>query len=131
MRKLILCCALVQAAQAQGTRDDYARAEKFISRDPIVFEGTVTPNWIEKQERFWYRRSAPDGTEFLMVDAPKAERAPAFDHARLAAALSRATGRTYAAKKLPFERFDLIEKNSAIRIEAAGLEWTCTLAEYE
>ena len=47
-------------------------------------------NWIESTSRFWYRKSVKGGNEFVLVDAETLAKKPAFDHERLAAALSAA-----------------------------------------
>jgi hypothetical protein len=52
-----------------------------------------TPTWVGTTHRFYYRRSLANGYEFLMVDADTQNKQPAFDHRRLADALSRAAGR--------------------------------------
>src|SRR5205085_1355239 len=71
------------------TASDYARAEKWMpyNTNPIVFRAGVRPTWIA-DERFWYRITTAEGSEFLLVDTAKGTRAPAFDHAKLAAAIS-------------------------------------------
>ncbi|HXI94119.1 MAG TPA: hypothetical protein VNO24_29450, partial [Blastocatellia bacterium] len=71
------------------TTADYARAEKFMAYNttPLVFGSGVRPNWLT-DERFWYRNSTAEGTEFVLVDAKRGTRTPAFDHSKLAAALS-------------------------------------------
>src|SRR5690242_12752960 len=80
------------------TTADYARAEKAMgyNTNQLVFRTGVRPNWLPG-DRFWYRVTTPEGSEFVMVDAVKGSRAPAFDHARLAAAISAAAGQTYDA----------------------------------
>ena len=128
----ILCalCASV-ALHAQGTRQDYARAERFLPSRGDLGGGQVNPNWIEKQDRFWYRKASSEAAEFLLVDAKTGERKPLFDQEKLAAALSRAAGRVYEAKRLPFQRLELIEKDNAVRFDAGGRAWTCQLNTYE
>ncbi len=84
-------------ASAQGTLADYQRAEKFLPGNVRhqIYVADVTPHWIEKTSRFWYRKAGPSGTEFILVDATQNTSAPAFDHAKLAASLSRAAKREY------------------------------------
>ena len=61
---------------------------------------------------------------------PAGTRRPAFDHVRLAAALSEAAGQHYEHTKLPFDRISFTENEDAIRFDAAGHTWTCNLDTY-
>ncbi len=119
-------------AYAQGTQADYERAARFLSPNiqRLVYSADIRPQWVKDSQRFWYRKPGPD-KEFLLVDAAKNTRAPAFDHAKLAAALSRSAGKEYQPNKLPFESFEFAEKGGAIRFEAEGQRWTCDLATYK
>src|SRR5213593_4885376 len=77
-------------AASQGLRTDYARAQQFLPEEirKLVYDGQVDPHWMAGTSRFWYQKEGPDGREFLMVDAAEGSRGAAFDHARLAAALT-------------------------------------------
>ena len=121
------------ATYAQGTRGDYLRAESFLPWNVrrLVAEADVTPHWIEGSHRFWYHKEGPSGSEFVLVDADRSTHAPAFDHARLAAALSAAIGKGFTATKLPFDTLDFTENGAAIRFEAEGTRWTCNLSAYQ
>ena len=106
---LFLTFALVAApafaqtphAPAKLTADDYARAERFLPQNvnPLVYRGAVRPNWLD-DDRFWYRNAIPEGAEYVLVDPARRTRARAFDHERLAAALSAATGKTLEPLRL-------------------------------
>jgi hypothetical protein len=71
------------------TSEDYARAERFMgyNTQSLIFRMTVRPTWLA-DDRFWYRNSIPGGAEFILVDPARGTRERAFDHDRLAAALS-------------------------------------------
>ena len=93
---------------AQGTRADYERAEQFLSWNvrKLVSEAAITPHWIAGGDTFWYLKEVADGREFWRVDPQHQKRVPAFDHARLASALSKATAKEVTATKLPFRTFE-------------------------
>src|SRR5579864_1257986 len=120
-------------AFAQGTVEDYQRASMFQTggQRRLITVAEVRPHWIEKTSRFWYRTPDPKATEFLLVDPAQNTSAPAFDHARLAATLSRLTKQEYSATKLPFESFDFVDGEKAITFRIRDVSWTCTLANYE
>jgi hypothetical protein len=79
------------AAIAQGQRADYARAEQFLNDDirKLAYDGQVDAHWMPGTSRFWYLKDAMDGKEFLIFDAASGAKSPAFDHQRLAAAMTR------------------------------------------
>jgi len=135
MKRLLLrscwIVVLVSSLCAQGTREDYARAERFLPGRGAPELSQVSPNWLEKQDRFWYRRATPEGREFILVDAKTGERKPLFDHQKLAGALSRATGRPYSPKRPPFQALELVDNERAVRVEIEGQVWTCQLTSYE
>lgn len=54
-----------------------------------AYKTSIMPHWFADNTHFWYRNDLPGGKrEFIVVDASKGVRAPAFDHERLAKALS-------------------------------------------
>src|SRR2546430_4015995 len=110
------------------TAPDYARAEKWMpyTTIPLVFRSGVRPTW-QADDRFWYRITTAEGSEFLLVDAAKGTHAPAFDHAKLAAALSAATGTTYDAHHLPFTDFELSANGQTISFSIQRRRWNCDL----
>jgi dipeptidyl-peptidase 4 len=99
-----VCLSLAAPAQAQGRREDYARAQKFLTEEikKIAYDGQVDAHWLTGTTRFWYLKDALESKEFLVVDAASGSKTPAFDHQRLAAALSTVAGRRYEARALPF-----------------------------
>ena len=120
------------SASAQGTLVDYRRAERFLPgnlRQHIVL-GEITPHWIGKTDRFWYRRSSGNGADFYVVDAEKNTCVPAFDKARLADALSQVTKQDYSAK-LPFSDFVYADSDTAIRFSVDDVQWICDIQKYE
>src|SRR5437588_207415 len=115
------------AQPARGlTAADYARAEKFMgyNTNPLVLHTPVRPTWLAGG-RFWYRNITADGSEFVLIDPVKGTRASAFDHARLAAALSAAAGARYDAAHLPFTGIDLSDDGQTVKFSAAGRAWVC------
>jgi dipeptidyl-peptidase 4 len=128
----LLCIAPVHL-HAQGATEDYQRAATFQTgaHRKLITLADVTPHWIEKTSRFWYRSTNPKGSEFILVDPAKNTSEPAFDHTRLAAALSKSAGQEISPTKLPFETFEFVDKESAISFRIKAVAWTCKLASYE
>jgi len=124
-------------SRATVTADDYARAEKFMNYNttPLVFNGPVRATWLNG-DRFWYRNTGPNGTEFFLVDAVKGTKAPAFNPAAIAAALTTAMGKPITVARLPFARDEggfggrgatIVFTADAVSFsfDAEGKRWTC------
>jgi dipeptidyl-peptidase 4 len=123
-----VCAAQRAAGQANVvTAADYQHAEKFLpyNTTPLVLH-QVRPTWISG-DRFWYRDTGPDGVEFVLYDAARGTHQPAFDHAKLAAALSAAAGKKYDPAHLPFVTFEFSADEKAISFAVRGQEWNCDL----
>ncbi|MGH3637990.1 MAG: DPP IV N-terminal domain-containing protein [Mycobacterium sp.] len=77
---------------------------------------SVQPNWLSDGQRFWYQV----GTRFVIVDPADGSRRDAFDHGRLAAALSVASGHAATADDLPVTA---VEIDDAVRFTAFESRW--------
>ncbi len=147
---LVLLVLLIPAAHAQGTLSDYQRAQGL--REKLQGLAVNVPgqtNWIGGSSRFWYRKSVRGGYEFVLVDAEALTKQPAFDHEKLAAALSSASGGKYTAITLPFAEapagrgggrggpgggasaFTFSDQEHAINFTLAGFSYECNLTSYE
>ncbi|MGO8930678.1 MAG: DPP IV N-terminal domain-containing protein [Limisphaerales bacterium] len=102
------------------------------SSEPGVYKAQVTPHWFQNNTRFWYRNDLKDGAkEFMVVDAERGIRQPAFDHSKLAGALSKACGQEFKAERLPFTEIEILDEGKAIRVEAGGKNWHYDLSTGE
>src|SRR5688572_30740615 len=104
-----ICVAVSLPGAAQSrtpvTVADYERAEKFLNynTNPLVTNGAVRANWMPG-DRFWYRNQTANGHEFILVDAAKATRLPAFDHAAVAKTLTTSMGKPVTEERFPFQQ---------------------------
>ncbi len=138
---------------AAGIKADFERALGLRDR----LQNTITnvaeaPTWIGTTTKFWYRKSVRGGNQFVVADAAAALKAPAFDHEKLAAALSAAAEGEYTAVTLPFSAFTFSDDMQAIEFTIGGgvrgaggaggrgaaapgtpapPRWRCTLTTYE
>lgn len=69
----------------------------------LVKNEAVRPQWLENGEFFWYMRDTEQGVEYVLVRSATGERQPAFDHAALAATLSRDTGTAISPHQLTLQ----------------------------
>jgi dipeptidyl aminopeptidase/acylaminoacyl peptidase len=121
----------VTAAFAQLTAADFDRAltiQEQYSKLVINQPEPAVPQ--ESSDLFVYRKTVEGGHEFELVDAVAQTKSPAFDHTKLAEALSKASGENYKPATLPFDRFRFVSERSAIEFEADGARWRCDFATW-
>ncbi len=108
-------CSVVFSAQVRPA--DYERAlsleEKY---KDLVLHLPDAVEWIEGSSRFVYRRTIPGGHEFVLVDAEKQTRLPAFDHVHLAEVLTKALGEPVKPEALPLDRFHMKAGGTALEL---------------
>jgi dipeptidyl aminopeptidase/acylaminoacyl peptidase len=110
----------------QVTAVDYARAEKFLTATvaPLVVGGTIAPSWLP-DDRLYYRSVRLDRSEFVLVDPVKRVRTEAFNHEKVAAAISAATGSTYSVADLPFQTIQLTDDAQMASFDIGSRRWSC------
>jgi dipeptidyl-peptidase-4 len=124
---LVAACTIalpVAGQQRALTAVDYARAERAMNNPAvtaIAAAGQVAPNWLAN-DRFWYRTS--EG-QFVLVDPARKTKAPAFDQIKVAAAMSKAIGRSVDPQHLPFTTIAFTKDFKSIMVADSGKEWSC------
>ena len=114
----------------------YVRAERLLMANAanLTSDLVIQPNWIGDSDRFWYRWKSLAGVEFVLVDPATGDRKAAFDHERLAAALSQAAGSPYTAAQLPFSEIEFADDGGSIvfdiNVEGKSGRWSCDLGSY-
>ena len=130
---VMLPMVLLSPVYAQGARSDYDRANglgQFVAGK--VFRAAVKPNWIAGSDRFWYRNELAGGQrEFVLVNPAQATKKPAFDHARIAAGLSKALGREITAEHLPVDRIAFVADKPVLLLQVQEKSFACDLNSYE
>ncbi len=128
-----LTLALQKPAWPQGMRSDYERAGGL--RQMVqgkVFKERVEPHWMEGNTRFWYRNDLAGGDrEFILVDTEGGTRKSAFDHSRLAAALSKTTGKEVSPSRLSIRSLEYPPEENSVILHTEGKAWICDLRTYE
>ncbi len=122
--------ASLASAQPVIDRRVYDSAARFkpLNRASLILNETIVPHWrTGGPERFTYRRDLGDGRgTFFVIDAATGHRRPAFDSSMVAQGLSKATGATVEADRLPFRDYDEID-GGGIRFSSAGATWVCSV----
>ncbi len=129
---LVITIPALVHAQPSVTADDYARAESFLTgnTNQLVSGVMADPTWIGSG-RLAYRVSTPEGTEFIVADATDGSRARAFDHARMAEALSLTSRTTYQPLDLPAGQSSWSDDGSTIDFLVKGTRYRCDVASYQ
>src|SRR5487761_2031710 len=101
----------------------------------LVFRDRVEPNWFADASRqtneFWYRLDlAQSNREFILVNAVQGTRQPAFDQARVAAALTKLIGHEVSAERLPVESLDFARDGKSVTLHGTEGDWKLDLASY-
>jgi dipeptidyl aminopeptidase/acylaminoacyl peptidase len=98
---------------------------------PEVFGERLEPRWFAGGSKLWYRTRLSGGRQrFVLVDAERGERGPAFDHERLAKGLAAAAGEAVDPERLPVQSIAYAEDGKALRLRALGRFWSCDLESY-
>ncbi|MEX2285266.1 MAG: DPP IV N-terminal domain-containing protein, partial [Gemmatimonadota bacterium] len=118
--------ARADAQQRAFTAADYDRAARWLAQNlnGMVVGGSVQANWLP-DDRFWYRKTTAAGSEFVLVDPARKTLAPAFDHARIATALSTAANQTVRPNELPFQQIQYSTKADSIAFDLNARRWSC------
>ncbi|MHB8522420.1 MAG: S9 family peptidase [Limisphaerales bacterium] len=120
---LLLTLLTIAGAFGQDTRTNAASGK--------VYRDKVTPHWFAGNNKFWYRVDlSGERREFMLVDAAQETRAPAFDHGRLAKALSQKTGKPVKADALPFDTLQFSEDGKSVRLVGQNGARQCDLETY-
>ena len=107
----------------------YRRAEAMLHRNAksLVFNLETPVRWLPDSAAFWYRSESASGHRFMLVDAGSGHQREAFDHRRVARALSAVLGRGVDPLKLPFETFEYVAGGSRMGFGVDDGWWECGL----
>ena len=117
-------------AQDQIGRDAYARAEQMLpwNRDRVLFNAEVDAFWIDGADALWYKSRSEAGWRFIVADVASRAKRPAFDHTRMAEALSRVTGTVADSGRLPITELKFRAGPAATpRVTVQGKAYDCDL----
>jgi dipeptidyl aminopeptidase/acylaminoacyl peptidase len=113
-------------------REAYQRSAQSARPLGKVYKAQIALHWFQNNTRFWYRNDLRGGVrEFIVVDAEKGRREPAFDHQKMATALSKAANKEYRADQLPFDTIDFAEGGKVVQFTVDSTNWKCNLGSYE
>ncbi|MFV2007693.1 MAG: S9 family peptidase, partial [Longimicrobiales bacterium] len=102
------------AGESLATEANYRLAGRFApyKMRKLLYSISVSPNWIEGSDRFWYEWKTSDGTTYYLVDPARGTRQAIFDNDRIAAELTRITLDPWDGKHLPIRKIKFIDENT-------------------
>lgn len=111
---------------------DFSQAELFVPANvvPMLYNMSVTPNWIGGTDNFWYLNTGREGKEFVLVDTANATKRLVFDKERLAQALATASGTEIDPSNVPFSHI-IVFLNEKVRFSALNKTWQYNLKSYD
>ena len=127
---LLLVFFLISSLAAQQqppviAAQDYARAENFLSYNTRELDlHNIKPEWVD-DHIFWYRDQTPYGIQYFIYDTSQQKSGLAFDHEKIAAALSRASGRNVRPNRLPLTELDFSSDGKTVTFIFMKQVWRC------
>ncbi|MES2392775.1 MAG: DPP IV N-terminal domain-containing protein, partial [Acidobacteriota bacterium] len=102
----VVSVSLPLSAQKVYTAQDYSQAERWMSYNVhgLVHGAVSRPEYL-KDGRVFYRVDAVGGTQYMLADPAKGATAPAFDNAKLAAAMTAAGKNKFEASRVDVSEF--------------------------
>jgi len=116
------------AAQGRSvSASDYAHAERFMAYNtvPLVDHAVTRVNWLD-DSHFWYVDHDASGDHYTVMDVTSGKPAPAFDQAKLAAALTKAAGKPVKADKLGLRDYT-VAADGRLDVRLGSAEYLCDL----
>jgi dipeptidyl aminopeptidase/acylaminoacyl peptidase len=96
-----------------------------------VYKSRISPHWFDEGTKFWYQNTLVGGArEYILVDAEEGNRRPAFDHEKLATALSQAGAADIRADRLSLDALEFKLPDHAVEFRSGGKNWRCDLKTY-
>lgn len=101
-----------------------------------IYRDKVEPHWFAGESgetnQFWYRVELRDnGRQFVLVNARAGTRSAAFDHARVAAELSKQATNHFDAEHLPVETIQFTNGGQMILLQGLDASWKLDLPSYK
>ena len=114
------------------TLADYQRAEKFlgVNASPLVSGMISNQIWL-KTDQLFYKNSTKDGWQFMFAAPSTNEKKPAFDHDKLAAALTAFGLKDIKANELGLSQIEFSDDGSSLSFTIDANRYIVQLSTYE
>jgi Dipeptidyl peptidase IV (DPP IV) N-terminal region len=128
----LILAASCTTKQEPVTLADYQRAEKFLSvyTTPLVSGLVTNKTWLNN-DLFFYKNSTDNGWEFLLANPSTKEKKRAFDHYKLAAALTALDIKDIKAHELGIAQADFSDDGLSMTFNIGSQRLQVGLTDYE
>lgn len=128
---VLLTSCFQNEKQKEFTIVEYEAAAKHMDRElySLVHNQVSGSQFIGKNYLI-YSTSTKEGKKFMLVDINAKTKKEAFDHQKLAEALSKDWGKEVDPKALPFYRWSLSDDLKTLTFNVARQKYTCSLENY-
>jgi dipeptidyl aminopeptidase/acylaminoacyl peptidase len=111
---------------------DYQRAEKFLSinTSPLVTGAVSGQTWLT-EEKLFYKRTTPEGFEYVIADIKTRDKKPAFDHQKMADALTSMEIKDVKSTSLNLSQVSLSADGQTLTFNVESKRFSLNLTSYE
>lgn len=115
------------------TTPNFRQAEQYSSTylRQFVYSTSVTPNWIDKTDEFWYSYKTAAGTKYWRVNPENGTRLPLFDHVKLAGQLSTLSRQAVEPNQLSLTRLEVSAKDDNLKFVVEQIQYEYALKSQE
>ena len=107
---------------AQDVLPEYTQARRFApsNAEQLLFSYTLTPNYFNNSNKFWYEYKTSEGTNWYLVDPDSRNKRLLFDRDELAAQISEIVREPFTGQQLPIEDLRLKEDDRTFTFSIKG-----------
>lgn len=120
--------AMGQSSDESGktVQPNYRQAAKFSPAKlrTLLFSTTVSPNWINHSDRFWYEYATPTGKNWYLVDPTAKRKDLLFDNSEIAAKITRIVRNPFDAQHLELRDLRFTKDEGKIQFEVQSTKDT-------
>jgi dipeptidyl aminopeptidase/acylaminoacyl peptidase len=130
----IILLALVSCAEKADlvTLEDYKRAESYLSPNttPMVYGSVSSQTWLDG-DRLIYRVSVKGGSNYMLANPVEGTKELAFDHEKLANALSEDGDEEILPLEISLSQIDISPEGSVMTFNSGRQRYEMDLSTYE
>jgi len=125
---LALACCSTSFAQEKPApaKANYQLASKFSPEKlkKMIFSTSVTPNWINYSDRFWYEFATSKGKSWYLVDPAASKKELLFENSSLAAQITRIVKNPVDAEHLTLNNLKFTKDEKNVRFQVVSTKDT-------